>query len=52
VLPSSLSPPAIVRELFMAAAVVVTVVTGVDYVLQAVRLYRSGPANRSDLGEA
>ena len=44
VLPASLSPPEIVRELFMAAAVVVTVVTGVDYVLQAVRLRRSGPA--------
>ena len=43
VLPDSLSPPAIVRELFMAAAVVVTVVTGVDYVLQAVRLRRSQP---------
>jgi CDP-diacylglycerol---glycerol-3-phosphate 3-phosphatidyltransferase len=40
-LPSSLSPPAIVRELIMAAAVVVTVVTGADYVLQAVRLRRS-----------
>ena len=47
VLPASLSPPAIVRELFMAAAVVVTVVTGVDYVLQAVRLRRSGPATAS-----
>jgi CDP-diacylglycerol---glycerol-3-phosphate 3-phosphatidyltransferase len=44
VLPSSLSPPVIVRELFMAAAVVVTVVTGVDYVLQAMRLHRSEPA--------
>ena len=43
VLPATLSPPAIVRELFMAAAVVVTVVTGVDYVLQAVRLRRSQP---------
>lgn len=43
-LPATLSPPAVVRELFMAAAVVVTVVTGVDYVLQAVRLRRSGPA--------
>ena len=47
VLPGSLSPPAIVRELFMAAAVVVTVVTGVDYVFQAVRLRRSGPATAS-----
>jgi CDP-diacylglycerol--glycerol-3-phosphate 3-phosphatidyltransferase len=56
VLPGALSPPSIVRELFMAAAVVVTVVTGVDYVLQAVRLHRSGPGRkgpgRSDLGEA
>jgi CDP-diacylglycerol--glycerol-3-phosphate 3-phosphatidyltransferase len=43
-LPSALSPPEVVRELFMAAAVVVTVVTGVDYVLQAMRLRRSGPA--------
>jgi len=43
VLPASLSPPAIVRELFMAAAVVVTVVTGVDYVHQAMRLHRSQP---------
>ena len=43
VLPASLSPPGIVRELFMAAAVVVTVVTGVDYVHQAMRLRRSQP---------
>jgi len=43
-LPATLSPPELVRELFMVAAVVVTVVTGVDYVLQAVRLRRSGPA--------
>jgi CDP-diacylglycerol--glycerol-3-phosphate 3-phosphatidyltransferase len=42
-LPDSLSPPALVRELFMAAAVVVTVVTGADYVLQAMRLRRSQP---------
>ena len=44
VLPATLSPPAIVRELFMAAAVVVTVVTGVDYVIQAMRLRHSQPA--------
>ncbi|MGH3199004.1 MAG: CDP-diacylglycerol--glycerol-3-phosphate 3-phosphatidyltransferase [Streptosporangiaceae bacterium] len=44
ILPASLSPPDTVRELFMAAAVVVTVVTGVDYVLQAMRLHRSEPA--------
>jgi CDP-diacylglycerol--glycerol-3-phosphate 3-phosphatidyltransferase len=41
VLPGSVSPPAIVRELIMSAAVVVTVVTGADYVFQAVRLRRS-----------
>ena len=44
ILPGALSPPGVVRGIFMAAAVVVTVVTGVDYVLQAVRLRRSGPA--------
>jgi CDP-diacylglycerol--glycerol-3-phosphate 3-phosphatidyltransferase len=44
VLPGTLSPPGIVRALFMAAAVVVTVVTGVDYVIQAMRLHRSEPA--------
>jgi CDP-diacylglycerol---glycerol-3-phosphate 3-phosphatidyltransferase len=44
VLPSTLSPPGIVRALVMAAAVVVTLVTGVDYVLQAMRLHRSEPA--------
>jgi CDP-diacylglycerol--glycerol-3-phosphate 3-phosphatidyltransferase len=49
VLPGTLSPPGIVRESFMAAAVVVTVVTGVDYVLAAIRLRRSPPATgRSD----
>ncbi len=44
VLPATLSPPGIVRALFMAAAVVVTLVTGIDYVLQAMRLHRSEPA--------
>ena len=44
VLPATLSPPGIVRALVMAAAVVVTLVTGVDYVLQAMRLHRSEPA--------
>ena len=44
VLPATLSPPEIVRALFMAAAVVVTLVTGIDYVLQAMRLHRSEPA--------
>jgi CDP-diacylglycerol--glycerol-3-phosphate 3-phosphatidyltransferase len=43
VLPASLSPPAILRELVMGVAVAVTVVTGVDYVQQAMRLRRSEP---------
>jgi CDP-diacylglycerol---glycerol-3-phosphate 3-phosphatidyltransferase len=43
ILPESLSPPALVKEVVMAAAVVVTLVTGADYVARAVRLYR-GPA--------
>jgi CDP-diacylglycerol---glycerol-3-phosphate 3-phosphatidyltransferase len=43
ILPASLSPPDWVREVVMAVAVVVTLVTGVDYVVRAVRLYR-GPA--------
>jgi CDP-diacylglycerol--glycerol-3-phosphate 3-phosphatidyltransferase len=43
ILPATLSPPAIVRELAMAAAVIVTVVTGVDYVVQAMRLHRAEP---------
>jgi len=51
VLPATLSPPVIVRELFMAAAVVVTVVTGVDYVLQAMRLRRAQP-ERLDPGRS
>jgi CDP-diacylglycerol--glycerol-3-phosphate 3-phosphatidyltransferase len=38
VLPPSFGLPAIVREVVMAAAVVVTLVTGVDYVARAVRL--------------
>lgn len=44
VLPGTLSPPGLARGLVMAAAVVVTLVTGVDYVLQAMRLRRSGSA--------
>jgi CDP-diacylglycerol--glycerol-3-phosphate 3-phosphatidyltransferase len=43
VLPGSLSPPGIVRGLVMSAAVAVTVVTGADYVLRAVRLRRAVP---------
>ena len=40
-LPASLRPPAIVKQVAMAAAVVVTLVTGADYGARAVRLYRS-----------
>ncbi len=40
VLPPAASPPAAVREVVMAVAVVVTLVTGADYVVRAVRLYR------------
>jgi CDP-diacylglycerol---glycerol-3-phosphate 3-phosphatidyltransferase len=43
VLPAALSPPAVVKEVVMAVAVVVTLVTGADYVVRAVRL-RRGPA--------
>jgi CDP-diacylglycerol---glycerol-3-phosphate 3-phosphatidyltransferase len=46
VLPGALRPPGIVLGLVMAAAVVVTLVTGVDYVLQAMRLRRSEPGSR------
>jgi CDP-diacylglycerol--glycerol-3-phosphate 3-phosphatidyltransferase len=35
-------PPGLVRKAVMAAAVVVTVVTGGDYVARAVRLHRAG----------
>jgi CDP-diacylglycerol--glycerol-3-phosphate 3-phosphatidyltransferase len=51
ILPPELSPPAVVREVVMAVAVVVTLVTGADYVLRAVRLYRA-PAYGQDGGGA
>lgn len=41
VLPASAGVPAWVREVVMAAAVVVTLVTGVDYVIRAARLSRT-----------
>jgi len=41
VLPPSVGLTPVVREVVMAAAVVVTLVTGVDYVIRAVRLTRS-----------
>ena len=37
-------PPALVREVVMGAAVAVTVVTGIDYGVRAVRLHRRPPA--------
>ena len=37
-------PPAVLREVVMAAAVAVTVVTGIDYGVRAVRLHRRPPA--------
>ena len=37
----SLSPARIITQVAIAAAVVVTLVTGADYVARAVRLYRS-----------
>jgi CDP-diacylglycerol---glycerol-3-phosphate 3-phosphatidyltransferase len=40
-------PFQIVRELVMAAALVVTVVTGADYVVRAARLRRAGAAGRA-----
>ena len=40
VLPASLSPPDVVKQVVMAVALVVTLVTGADYVVRAVRLYR------------
>ena len=49
VLPASLSPPDVVKQVVMAAAVVVTLVTGADYVVRAVRLYRDpADARRRD----
>jgi CDP-diacylglycerol--glycerol-3-phosphate 3-phosphatidyltransferase len=40
-LPPSLSPPHIVEQVVMGAALVVTLVTGADYVVRAARLSRS-----------
>jgi CDP-diacylglycerol--glycerol-3-phosphate 3-phosphatidyltransferase len=47
-LPPSLSLPAIVREVVMGAALVVTLVTGADYVVRAVRLSRTGSQQARD----
>ncbi|HEX4830706.1 MAG TPA: CDP-diacylglycerol--glycerol-3-phosphate 3-phosphatidyltransferase [Trebonia sp.] len=47
-LPPSLSPPAILREVVMGAALVVTLVTGADYVVRAVRLSRPDDQGRPE----
>jgi len=39
--PKPAEPGPIIKQVAMAAAVVVTLVTGADYVARAVRLYRS-----------
>ena len=44
ILPAQVSPSPVVRQVVMALAVVVTVVTGADYVVRAVRLRRTGRA--------
>ena len=41
ILPASLSPPGMIRSLIMTVTVVVTLVTGADYVVRAVRLRRT-----------
>jgi CDP-diacylglycerol--glycerol-3-phosphate 3-phosphatidyltransferase len=47
-LPPSLGLPALAKEIVMGAALVVTLVTGVDYVIRAVRLSRSSPGGDRD----
>ncbi|MGH3250233.1 MAG: CDP-diacylglycerol--glycerol-3-phosphate 3-phosphatidyltransferase [Trebonia sp.] len=46
VLPASLGLPALIKELVMAAALVVTLLTGADYVIRAVRMF-STPSDKS-----
>jgi CDP-diacylglycerol---glycerol-3-phosphate 3-phosphatidyltransferase len=47
VLPASLGLPAVIKEIVMAAALVVTLVTGADYVVRAVRMIRT-PSGKAD----
>ncbi len=47
VLPPSLGLPAVVKEVVMAAALVVTLVTGADYVVRAVRMSKP-PRDKAD----
>jgi CDP-diacylglycerol--glycerol-3-phosphate 3-phosphatidyltransferase len=44
ILPASLGVPALAKEVVMGAALVVTLVTGVDYTIRAMRMERSSPA--------
>jgi CDP-diacylglycerol--glycerol-3-phosphate 3-phosphatidyltransferase len=50
VLPPSLGLSPVVKETVMGAALVVTLVTGVDYVIRAVRLVRA-PGDKGDKGD-
>ena len=52
VLPASLGLPAVVKEVVMAAALVVTLVTGADYVIRAMRMVRSSPADSARVPSA
>ena len=52
VLPASLGLPALVKEVVMGAALVVTLVTGADYVVRAVRLSQSPRDKAEDTGSA
>jgi len=45
-LPASLGVPALLKEVVMGAALVVTLVTGIDYTIRAMRMGRSSPAPR------
>jgi CDP-diacylglycerol---glycerol-3-phosphate 3-phosphatidyltransferase len=51
-LPPTLSPPAVVREVVMGAALVITLATGADYVVRAARLapQASRPGDREAPG--
>ena len=51
VLPPSLGLPSAVKQVVMAAALVVTLVTGVDYVVRAVRMGRSPRDRAATQGE-
>jgi CDP-diacylglycerol--glycerol-3-phosphate 3-phosphatidyltransferase len=52
VLPASLGLPAVIKEVVMGAALVVTLVTGGDYVVRAVRLSRSPRAEAASAARA